>query len=111
MSSKGSMGQDVFPDAPALPFGFGRRLWPKSGGPGLSALAPLLGLSSNLLDDLGLYGRALHLDLHCGVECPPGFPQLRGERRTELAIKAPHQRLAHCDMLRWLNAKSGERAT
>ena len=64
MSSKGSMGPDVFPDAPALPFGSGRRLWPKSGGPGLSALAPLLGLSSNLPDDLGLYGRALHLDLH-----------------------------------------------
>ena len=50
----------------------------KAAVPGLSALAPLLGLSSNLPDDLGLYGRALHLDLHCGVECPPGFPQLPG---------------------------------
>jgi hypothetical protein len=27
MSPKGSMGQDVFPDAPALPFGSGRRLF------------------------------------------------------------------------------------
>ena len=62
-------------------------------------------------DSLGLRGRTQHLDLHRGVERPPGLPQLRGKRRAELALKAPHQRLAHCGILRWLNAKSGVLAT
>src|ERR1700757_346097 len=55
----------------------------------------------------GCVSRAQHFDLHRGVESPPGLLQLRGKRRAELALKAPHQRLAHRDILRWLNAKSG----
>ena len=54
---------------------------------------------------LALRGRAQHFVLHRGVECPPGLPQFRGKRRAELALKGPHQRLAHCDILRWLNAQ------
>jgi hypothetical protein len=49
-------------------------------------------------------GNAQHVGLR--HRCPPGLPQLRGKRRVELALKAPHQRLAHCDIVRWLNPKS-----
>jgi len=72
---------------------------------------PIPGLAANPRDSLGLHSRAPHVELHCGVESPPGLPQLRGKRRAELALEAPHQRLAHCDILRWLNAKSGVLAT
>ena len=51
-------------------------------------------------------GNAQHVGLHHRVECPLGLPQLRGKRRAELALKAPHQRLAHSDIVRWLNARS-----
>jgi hypothetical protein len=49
---------------------------------------------------------AQHVGLRHSVECPPGLPQLRGKRRVELALKAANQLLAHCDIVRWLNAKS-----
>jgi hypothetical protein len=42
MSSKGSMGQDVFPDAPALPFCSGRRLLADLRPRAMSAFMPLL---------------------------------------------------------------------
>jgi hypothetical protein len=52
---------------------------------------------------LDLPGRTQHLGLHRGVERPPGFAQLRSKRCAELALEAPHQRLAQCGILRWLN--------
>jgi hypothetical protein len=70
-----------------------------------------LGIAANPSDRLRLRGRTSHLDLHRGVERPPGRPQLRGKRRAELALKAPHQRLAHCVIMRWPNPKSGVLAT
>jgi hypothetical protein len=70
-----------------------------------------LGIAANPSDRLGLRGRTSHLGLHRGVERPPGRPQLRGKRRAELALKAPHQRLAHCIIMRWPNPKSGVLAT
>ena len=60
---------------------------------------------------LGLRASTQHCVLHRGVERHPGLPQLRGERRAELRLKAPHQRLTQCGILRWLHPKSGVLAT
>src|SRR6478672_1214456 len=92
----------------------GKKNWakifkPEQGGAKLTART--LRIAANPSGRLGQPGRTSHLDLHCGVERPPGRPQLRGKRRAELALKAPHQGLAHCVIMRWPNPKSGVLAT